>query len=182
MRRLLLSLAALAMAFATPALAQQRTTSDQNARGTAEAVISKFDAAYNRHDAAAIAALFTNDAVFLPAGRMQAQQGSLVTGRQNIGAFFQGLFANFGNQRERIVEARSIGDAGVWYVSEVELSGQMQLQGQARPVQLQVLAGVVVVRDGGQWRISMATANPTPQERPGAATSQVPPGFTGRPR
>jgi uncharacterized protein (TIGR02246 family) len=169
MRRSLLSLAALAMVIATPTLA-----ADQDARRTAESVISKFDAAYNRHDAAALAALFTNDAAFLPAGRMQPQQGSLVTGRQNIGAFFQGLFPNFANSRERVVEARSIGDSGIWYISDVQLSGQVQVQGQNRPIQMEFQAAIVLVRDGDQWRISLATANPTAPERPNAATSQAP--------
>ena len=60
---LLLMIAGLAIGFAVPALAQEQNTVDPEVRQQIEALIVKFDDAYNRSDAAAIADLFTQDGV-----------------------------------------------------------------------------------------------------------------------
>jgi len=57
--RLLLTLAGLAIGFAVPALAQEQNTVDPEVRQQIEAVLTKFDEAFNKNDAAAIAALYT---------------------------------------------------------------------------------------------------------------------------
>jgi hypothetical protein len=57
--RLLLTLAGLAIGFAVPSIAQEQNTVDPEVRQQIEAVHMKFYEAYNKHDAAAIAALFT---------------------------------------------------------------------------------------------------------------------------
>jgi hypothetical protein len=61
--RLLLTLAGLAIGFVVPALAQEQNTVDPEARQQIEAIHMKFYEAFNKHDAAAIAALFTQDAL-----------------------------------------------------------------------------------------------------------------------
>jgi hypothetical protein len=61
--RFLLALVGLAISFALPAFAQEKETVDPEVRQQIEAVIVRFDEAFNRHDAAAIAALYTQDAV-----------------------------------------------------------------------------------------------------------------------
>jgi len=65
--RLLLTLAGLAIGFAVPVLAgfdvQEQNTVDPEVRQQIEAVLVKFDEAYNKNDVAAIAALFAQDAV-----------------------------------------------------------------------------------------------------------------------
>ena len=61
--RSLLTLAGLAVGFAAPVLAQEKNTVDPDVRQQIEAVHMKFDEACNKHDAAAVAALFTQDAV-----------------------------------------------------------------------------------------------------------------------
>ena len=61
--RLLLALVGLAISFALPTFAQQTNTPDPQVRREIEAALMKFDEAFNKHDAAAIAALFTLDAV-----------------------------------------------------------------------------------------------------------------------
>jgi hypothetical protein len=60
---LLFALAGLAICFAVPVLAQEKNTVDPEVRQQIEAVMMRFDDAYNKSDAAAIAALFTQDAV-----------------------------------------------------------------------------------------------------------------------
>jgi ketosteroid isomerase-like protein len=57
------ALVGLAIGFAVPVLAQEKNTVDPDVRQQIEAVHMKFDEACNKHDAAAVAALFTQDAV-----------------------------------------------------------------------------------------------------------------------
>jgi ketosteroid isomerase-like protein len=53
----------MAISFALPIAAQQKDSVDPEVRQQIEAVLIKFDEEYNKHDAAAIADLFTPDAV-----------------------------------------------------------------------------------------------------------------------
>ena len=61
--RLLGTLVGLAIGFTVPAFAQEKDTVDPEVRQQIEAAQKKVDEAYNKHDAAALAALFTQDAV-----------------------------------------------------------------------------------------------------------------------
>lgn len=54
--RLLLTLAALAIWFTVPTFAQQQSAVDPEVRQQIEALLVKGDEAYNKHDAAALAA------------------------------------------------------------------------------------------------------------------------------
>src|SRR5215831_7656007 len=60
--RLLLTLAGFAIGFVVPALAQEQNTVDPEVRQQIEAVLARYEDAYNKSDAAAIAALYTVDA------------------------------------------------------------------------------------------------------------------------
>jgi ketosteroid isomerase-like protein len=60
----LLALAVLAIGFAVPTLAQQKDTVDPKIEQQIRMLATKYDSAINRHDADAIAALYTQDAVF----------------------------------------------------------------------------------------------------------------------
>jgi hypothetical protein len=62
-KRLVVPLVGLAFSFALPTFAQEKDTVDPEVRQQIEAVLMKFDEAYNKHDAAEIAALYTQDAV-----------------------------------------------------------------------------------------------------------------------
>ena len=61
----LITLLGLAISFALPALAQQQSTVDPEVRHGIEAVFMKFGEAFNKRDPAAMAALYTEDAVQL---------------------------------------------------------------------------------------------------------------------
>jgi ketosteroid isomerase-like protein len=63
--RLLVYLAGLALGFAVPVLAQEQNTVDPEVRQQIEALIAKQDEAFNKNDAAAVAALFTEDALLV---------------------------------------------------------------------------------------------------------------------
>ncbi|HET9376590.1 MAG TPA: hypothetical protein VFO40_16575 [Chthoniobacterales bacterium] len=58
---LLVALAELAIGFAVPSTAQKQNTVDPEVRQQIEAVYMKFGDAHNKDDAAAIAALYTQD-------------------------------------------------------------------------------------------------------------------------
>ncbi len=57
--RLLLTLVGLAIGFILPTFAQEKNTVDPQVRQQIEAVFMKFQEAYKKHDAAAMAALHT---------------------------------------------------------------------------------------------------------------------------
>ena len=61
--RLLITLIGLAVSPVVSAIAQEQNTVDPEVRQQIEAAHKKFDEACNKHDAAAVAALFTQDAV-----------------------------------------------------------------------------------------------------------------------
>ena len=70
-----------AIGFGVPALAQEQNTVDPEVRQQIEAVHMKFVEAQNKRDAAAIAALFTEDAVQVWYG---LSEGGLASGQQAI--------------------------------------------------------------------------------------------------
>src|SRR5260221_11634719 len=79
--RLLLTLISLAVSPAVPAIAQEQNTVDSEVRQQIEAVHMKFVEAQNKGDAAAIAALFTQDAIQVWYG---LSEGGLASGQQAI--------------------------------------------------------------------------------------------------
>ena len=68
MRYLLLPLAGLVSTYALPTFGQERNAVDPEVRQQIEALLVKGDEAYNKHDAAALAAGYTEDAVFVGGG------------------------------------------------------------------------------------------------------------------
>jgi hypothetical protein len=71
----------LAISFAVPAFAQDKDTVDPEVRQQIEAIyMTNFDA-HNKHEAAAVAALYTEDAVQVSAWE---SEGGLATGQQAI--------------------------------------------------------------------------------------------------
>jgi hypothetical protein len=73
--RSVVALVGLAISFALPALAQQKDTLDPQLRQVADALSKKFDEAYDNNDAAAVAALFTEDAVLCDYARTDLRSG-----------------------------------------------------------------------------------------------------------
>jgi ketosteroid isomerase-like protein len=78
--RLLVTLAGLAIGFAGPALAQEQDTVDPQVRQEIEAALFKFEEAFNNHDSAAMATLFTVDAVQV----LDWGEGGMFSGQQAI--------------------------------------------------------------------------------------------------
>jgi nuclear transport factor 2 (NTF2) superfamily protein len=73
--RFVVAIAGLAINFAPPAFAQQNDTIDPETAQQVRALASNYEAAFNRQDAATVAGLYAEDAVFnTPEGRFQGRQ------------------------------------------------------------------------------------------------------------
>ena len=157
--RLLLTLAGLAIIFALPTFAQEKDTIDSRTRSQiSEQIDKEFDEAFNNGDAAALAALFTQDAVWV------TPQGPLF-GREAIqkrfaGMFQQGHYSNHLNKDDQD-SPHLIGTAGneVWRTGEWGFTLQGKSGG---PIQLKGHFGAINVLEGEAWKIRMLTFNATP--------------------
>ena len=158
--RLAVVLVGLAISFAAPAFAQQK---DAAASQIDEQIVKKFDEAFNNSDAAAVAALYTEDAV-------QVTPQGPVFGREAIeklftGIFHQGHYSNHLNKDDQ-GSPHMIGTAGdeVWRTGEWSFT----VQGKSGdPIKLKGYWSAINVREGDTWKIQMLTFNVTP---PPAAT------------
>jgi uncharacterized protein (TIGR02246 family) len=142
-------LAILFIAAASPATAQNASSSVDGARQIADTVANKYEAAFNAGDAQGVANLYTEDATYFPA------LGGVLTGRQAIEA---GADARFKQSRpklsETVSEAQFTGDS-IWAAGDYTLtiSESKSISGHY---------AYVIVRTGEAWRIRMAISNLTP--------------------
>jgi crotonobetainyl-CoA:carnitine CoA-transferase CaiB-like acyl-CoA transferase len=93
--RLLVALIGLAIGFAIPVLAQEKDTVDLQTRQEIEAVDAKLDEAINKNDAAAVAALFTEDAILLEPVDQAPERSGMFSGRQAIEKQFAQKFTEY---------------------------------------------------------------------------------------
>ena len=166
--RLLLILAGLAIGLAMPTLAQpnESAPSEQD-RQQLDALVTRYADASNRHDAAAIAALFTEDGVFVsPEG--------ILSGRQAIEKLYRDTF-NATTVSDTVInttETHARGDL----VCAVGDWGNNTQQGHW---------GAVEERRGGTWQLRMLTYNVTPPEAvppsPASSPRPAPVGFAPSP-
>ena len=137
--------ALLAFGFVFSILAEEQRAVDPQDRQQIEAIFMKFQEAYNKHDAAAIAALHTQDAIevrsWVSAG------GGLFSGRQVIEEMFKADFAsNPGKMVNHLVQLYAIGDA-ICEIADTEVGGR----------KAQIV--VIYVRDGDAWKRRMTYIN-----------------------
>jgi uncharacterized protein (TIGR02246 family) len=105
--RLLLTLAGLAIGFAVPTIAQEQNTVDPQIRQEIEAAHTKFVEAFNKHDAAAVAALFTQDAVQM----LDWGEGGTFCGQQAIEKHYATDFVSSPPELVgRLIQVYAIGD------------------------------------------------------------------------
>jgi uncharacterized protein (TIGR02246 family) len=157
--RLLLTLVGLAIIFALPTFAQQNDTIDSQTHAQIdEQIDKKFDEAFNNGAAAALAALYTQDAVWV------TPQGPVV-GREAIqkrfaGMFQQGHYSNHLNKDDQgSPHVIGTADNEVWRTGEWSFTLQGKSGG---PIQLKGHFGAINVREGDTWKIRMLTFNVTP--------------------
>ena len=112
--RYLLATVGLAISFALPVLAQEKDSVDPKIAEQIRLLASKYDEAVNRHDAAAIAALYTHDGV----GQIPESKVSAGHGRQGIEKAYAHWFkgwqvTNYSTTVDRVIavhdEIRSFG-------------------------------------------------------------------------
>jgi uncharacterized protein (TIGR02246 family) len=104
---LLVALAELAIGFAVPSTAQEQNTVDPQVRQEIEAALMKFAEAFNKHDAAAMAALFTLDAVQV----LDWGEGGTFSGQQAIEKNYAVDFASSPPEFvEKLIQVYAIGD------------------------------------------------------------------------
>jgi uncharacterized protein (TIGR02246 family) len=97
----------LAIGLAVPVLAQEQNTVDPEVRQQIEATLMKFDEAFKKRDAAAIAALFTQDAVQVCQGW---PGGAEASGQQAIEKRYTVDFASSPSIVRKFVQVYAIGN------------------------------------------------------------------------
>jgi len=156
--RLAVSLVGLAISFALPSSAQQEEPmlSEQD-RQQLGALHKKWDEAENNNDAAALAALFTEDAAFV------TDKGP-VSGREAIKQWFADDFQEWRHSNHihqpDSNSARIIGTAG-----NVALNGEFSVTVQGKtggPIPVKGYWSEIDTREGDDWKIRMHTFNITP--------------------
>lgn len=155
--RLVGAVVGLAISFALSAFAQQKGTVDPQIIDQLNAVSKKYDEADNNNDAAAVAALFTEDAVFVT-------DTGPVYGRQAIEKWFLDDFQEWRHSKHitkgdpnsfRIVgTADNIASGGEWSLTIQGKTGD--------PIQLTGHYSTISTREGKDWKIRMSTWNVTP--------------------
>ena len=134
------ALVALTIGFAVPSIAQDKNTVDPEVYQQIEAVLTKFDEAYNRNDAAAVAALYTQDAVRLLSWESES---GLASGQQAIGKKFAVEFASSpSNESHKLLQVYALG-------SEICAMTEWNI-----PPFSNKKAGVrIYVRDADTWKV-----------------------------
>jgi uncharacterized protein (TIGR02246 family) len=156
--RLVVALVGLAISFALPTYAQQKDVADPQTAQKVLAIGKAFDDAQNNHDAAAVAALFTRDAVFL------TPEGPII-GRQAIQKWYADLYQWY-HPKNFITKADGnayhlIGTAGneLWATGEWSETGQGK---NGEPIPLKGYWLCIYVREADDWKIRLDAWNTTP--------------------
>jgi uncharacterized protein (TIGR02246 family) len=156
--RLLPTLVGLAINFAVPAFAQEKDTVNPQTTQKILAIGKAWDEAENNNDAAPIAALFTEDGVFV------TDRGP-VNGRQVIEKWYTDLFQGW-HVKNHIIKfdgnaPHMIGTAGneMWATGEWSETGQGETGG---PIQNKGYWSAIYIREADDWKLRMLTYNITP--------------------
>jgi uncharacterized protein (TIGR02246 family) len=154
--RLLFALVGLAISFALPTFAQRKTAPDPQLRQKLLDVIANHAGAINKNDAAAAAACFTQDAVYV------TDRGP-VNGAEAIEKWYAGLFKKVQFTYYVITidqdSPHVIGTAGneIWATGGWSSTYKGENFG---PIQTKGYWSVI--RVGDDWKIRMLTSNSTP--------------------
>ena len=163
--RSVLTLVGMAISFAVPTFAQQTNAPDPQLRQVLDALDKKNDDAFNKGDAAALAALYTEDAIEV------TDQGPIY-GRDAIEKHYSDLFQKI-HFTNYIVTAdpnspHTVGTAGNDAWSSGEWSATIRGENFG-PIQLKGYWSAIKAREGDVWKTRMLTWNVTPA--PAAAAS-----------
>ena len=150
--RLLGTLVGLAISFALPTYAQEKDVADPQTTQKILALGKAFDEAHNDNDAAAVAALFTRDAVLVTI------EGPIF-GRQAIQKYYTDLY-QWWHPKNCITKvdenaAHLIGTAGneLWATGEWNETGQGKT---GEPLPIKGHWACIYVSEGDDWKIRVA--------------------------
>jgi uncharacterized protein (TIGR02246 family) len=158
--RFLLTLVGLAISFAVPSFAQRTNTPDPQLRDQLVAFDKKFDEAFNNNDAAAVAALFTEDAVFVT-------DTGPIYGRKAIEKCFADWFQNvhFSNHvttdDQDSPHVTGTVDNEMWATGKWSQTFQVQT---GNPMQANGYWAAIKICDGDVWKMRMNIYNTTPSQ------------------
>lgn len=151
----LFTVVGLAIGLAVPTFAQQKDAVDPQTTQKLNANIKAFDDAINNNDAAAIAAIFTEDAVFVT-------DGGPVYGRQAIEKWYADMFPGW-HPKNHIgktdqYSAHAIGTAGnaIWSNGEWSETGKGKT---GEDIPIKGYWSAIDIREGDAWKIRMMTFN-----------------------
>jgi uncharacterized protein (TIGR02246 family) len=132
--------------------AEQKDTADPQTAQEVREFTMKFDEAYNKHDAATLAAFFTEDAV-------QVSPGGLIFGRQAIEKRYADDFQQWHptNYVGKVDQVNQIGD-NVWKVGE----WSCVVETKDGPFPVKGYFASIFVRQGDSWKESMSSYNMAP--------------------
>jgi len=156
--RLLGALVGLAISFAMPTFAQQKDAPDAQTTQKILAIAKAYEEGSSKNDPAAIAALFTDDAVFVP------REGP-VNGRQAIQKWYTDLYKGWHPKNFMIKfdgnAPHLIGTDGnaLWATGEFSETGQGKT---GEPLPIKGYWACIYVREGDGWKIRMLATNITP--------------------
>ena len=155
--RLVVVLAGLAISFALPTFAQQKDVADPQTIQKIIALWKAFDEAHMDNDAAAVASLYTRDAVFL------TPEGPII-GRQAIRKWFADVY-QWWHPKNRITKVDGnavhlIGTDGneLWSTEEWSETGQSKT---GEPISIKGYQFHIYVREGDDWKIRVSAWNAT---------------------
>jgi uncharacterized protein (TIGR02246 family) len=162
---LVAAVAGMAIGFGVPALAQEKfgtcTGGSQDACKQIATLIKTYDEAINRKDAAALAAIFAPDAVFV-------WEGPTVSGREAIENFLGGFIkAGVSGAVVNVDQAHVTGDTA-WCIGDWSDMGPGGPNNTLRPYR--GMFGDTFVNNGGKWQFRMVVINTieAPPLEPGA--------------
>ena len=134
--------------FAAPSFAQEKDKVDPEVRQQIEAALTKFDEAFNKNDATATAALYTQDAAEVWS---EWSAGGLAFGQQAIEKRHATNFAsNPGKLSHKLVQLHAIGNEicaiSEWSMPPIKTKGGHYVV-------------TIYVREADDWKIRMAYVN-----------------------
>ena len=134
MRRIMLAAACLAP-LAGPAAAQDKATIDK--------LNEQFAAAFNKGDSAAVAAMYTEDAVLLPPG------ADMVKGRENIRAFWAKMAEQVQDVKLTTMDVKPLGPEAAREIGTFSLKTKG-----AQPEEVSGKYVVVWQKAGSDWKLA----------------------------
>ena len=147
-KHVLLALLELATGFVVPAFAQEKDTVDPQIRQQLEALSKKFDDASNKADAAALAALFTQDAV-------EVGPDGPVYGREALEKRYSDMFQKWHpTDHLNTIERVYMLGKDTCMIIKWSWGGQKGY------------VTTINVHDGDNWLVRIATVNITPPPKP----------------